>query len=106
MTTEMILAIFHGQIQLMTDMLGRGEMIYGGDRNNPGFKRFKRETMRVHYASIDTFWTLMSANDMVERCDNCEGMARRWDECPQCGGSGFQAVKTQEDRSVDSDDAE
>jgi hypothetical protein len=85
----MCAAIFHGQVQLMKDMLERGEMIYGGDRDNPGYKRFKQETMRVHYSSIDEFWTLLQKVGIAEKCD-CGGMARKWTDCPHCGGSGFK----------------
>jgi len=83
--------IFHGQIQLMKDMLERGEMIYGGDRENPGYKRFKQETMRVHYNAIDAFWTLLQERGLVEKCE-CNAMARRWTDCKLCGGSGFKAI--------------
>jgi|GEM_PF-6298298 len=91
---ETIVAVFHGQIQLMKDMLQRGEMIYGGDRENPGYRRFKQETMRVHYEAIDAFWGLLRKAELVEKCE-CEGqpqagMARRWTECKMCGGSGFK----------------
>ena len=83
--------VFHGQIQLMKDMLERGEMIYKGDRENPGYKRFKQETMRVHYDAIDVFWTLMQEHGMVEKCE-CGAMARRWTDCKACGGSGFKVL--------------
>lgn len=86
----MYVQIFHGQIQLMKDMLERGEMIFGGDRDNPGYKRFKQETMRVHYAAIDDHWALLQSQGIVEKCD-CSGMARKWTDCPHCGGSGFKA---------------
>ena len=82
--------IFHDQIQLMKDMLERGEMIYGCDRDNAGYKRFKQETMRVHYSAIDAFWTRMQTAGLVEKCE-CGVMARRYTECPHCGGSGFKA---------------
>lgn len=82
--------IFHEQIQLMKDMLERGEMIFGGDRDNPGYRRFKQETMRVHYNAIDSFWSMMQQAGLVEKCD-CGVMARRYTECPLCGGSGFKA---------------
>ena len=83
--------IFHEQIDLMKDMLERGEMIYGGDRNNPGYKRFKQETMRVHYNAIDSFWTLLQKNGLTEKCE-CNAMARCWTDCESCGGSGFKAI--------------
>ena len=85
--------IFHGQMQLMKDMLERGEMIFGGDRENPGYKRFKQETMRVHYTAIDEFWTLVQGSGLVEKCE-CGAMARNWTDCPQCGGSGFTMKET------------
>lgn len=91
---ETIVAIFHSQMQLMKDMLQRGEMIYGGDRENPGYRRFKQETMRAHYEAIDAFWALLQKAGLVEKCE-CEGMeqvgmARRWTDCMMCGGSGFK----------------
>jgi len=90
--------IFHGQVQLMKDMLKRGEMIYGGDRENPGYKVFKQDTMRSHYEAIDAFWALLQRHELVEKCE-CEGeeqqgMARRWTACKLCGGSGFKAMGT------------
>lgn len=87
--------IFHAQTQLMKDMLERGEMIYGGG-DNPGYKRFKQETMRTHYNAIDAFWTLLQEHGMVEKCTHpgCNGMGRRWSDCPLCGGSGFMAKGT------------
>lgn len=87
----MLRQIFHEQIDLMKDMLERGEMIYGGDRNNPGYKRFKQETMRVHYDAVDSFWTLLQENGLVEKCE-CNAMARGWTDCEFCGGSGFKAM--------------
>jgi len=96
MTGELLRQIFHEQIDLMKDMLERGEMIYGGDRENPGYKRFKQETMRVHYNAIDSFWTLLQANGFVEKCE-CNAMARCWTDCELCGGSGFKAVVEKEE---------
>ena len=90
-TGEMLRQIFHGQIDLMKDMLARGEMIYGGDRENPGYKRFKQETMRDHYNAIDAFWTLLQENGVVEKCA-CQAMGRSWSDCEICGGSGFKPV--------------
>lgn len=87
--------IFHEQMQLMKDMLERGEMIFGGDRENPGYKRFKQETMRVHYNAIDAFWTLLQENGLTEKCE-CNAMARRWSDCKFCGGSGFKAINKKE----------
>lgn len=97
----MLPEIFHEQIQLMKDMLERGEMIYGGDRENPGYKRFKQETMRVHYNAIDAFWTLLQEKGLTEKCE-CNAMARRWTDCKLCGGSGFKAIteKTEIDVST------
>ena len=66
---RMYAQVFHGQIQLMKDMLERGEMIYGGNRDDAGYKRFKQETMRVHYNAIDEFWTLLQSVGMAEKCD-------------------------------------
>jgi len=85
--------IFHEQIDLMKDMLQRGEMIYLGDRKNPGYVKFKQETMRVHYAFIESFWGGLEKAELVEKCA-CGANGRRWSDCPLCGGAGF---KTKED---------
>lgn len=95
---ELWAQVFHGQMELMKDMLDRAEMIYV-DPERRGYKRFKAETMRAHYEAIDAFWSLLQANGMVEKCE-CPGlartgMARRWTDCPECGGSGFREPRTQ-----------
>jgi len=101
---RVVVEIFHGQIQLMKDMLQRGEMIYEAFERNPGYARFKAETMRAHYDNIDAFWKLLHENELVEicKCEGCEqrGMARRWSDCQFCGGSGFK-VKEEELREAD-----
>ena len=93
--------VFHGQMELMKDMLDRAEMIYV-DPERRGYKRFKAETMRAHYEAIDAFWALMQAHGKVEKCE-CPSqkrpgveMARRWTDCPDCGGSGFRAPQVME----------
>jgi len=102
--TSIYAQIFHGQMELMKDMLERGEMIYR-DRNTPGYRRFKQETMAAHYRSIDAFWTLMQQGGFVEKCE-CPGreakaMARRWSDCELCGGSGFKAASVTEEEVPD-----